>query len=173
MQNRPRSLSITGMSFTRIMIATTLLSAVFSAAIPAVAQNSVHKAPRTEAGKPDLNGIWQALSTANWDLQAHAAAAGPVSSLAAEFAIPPGPGVVDGNEIPYLPSMVEKKKQNFGQRFSVDPELKCFLPGVPRATYMPYPFQIVQSQKTWGIRVRPRSIAGWVGRWDTGRVTYW
>ena len=136
------------MSFTKITTAVTLLGAVFSAAIPAVAQNSLYKASRTAAGKPDLNGIWQALNTADWDLQAHAAAAGPVPSLAADFAIPPGLGVVEGNEIPYLPAMVEKKKQNFAHRFSADPEVRCYLPGVPRATYMPYPFQIVQSQKT-------------------------
>ena len=138
---------MTGMSFTSITTAVTLLGAVFSASIPAVAQNSLYKASRTAAGTPDLNGIWQALNTADWDLQAHAAAAGPVPSLAADFAIPPGPGVVDGNEIPYLPAMVEKKKQNFAHRFSADPELRCYLPGVPRATYMPYPFQIIQSQK--------------------------
>jgi hypothetical protein len=181
MQNRPRSLSITGMSFPRITIAATLLWAVFSAAIPAVAQNYVYKAPRTAAGRPDLNGIWQALNTADWDLQAHAAAAGPVPSLAADFAIPPGPGVVDGNEIPYLPAMVEKKKQNFARRFSADPELKCFLPGVPRATYMQYPFQIVQSQKTilisyeYAGAVRsidmgkpgPAPIDSWMG-WSVG-----
>jgi hypothetical protein len=119
-----------------------------TAASPAFAQSNTYKAPRTGDGKPDLNGIWQALNTANWDLQAHASAAGPAPSLAADFAVPPGPSVVDGNEILYLPAMLEKKKQNLANRFSADPEVKCYLPGVPRATYMPYPFQIVQSQKT-------------------------
>jgi hypothetical protein len=114
----------------------------------AFAQTPAYKAPRTADGKPNLNGIWQALNTANWDIQSHAAAAGPVPSLAAEFAIPPGPGVVEGEEIPYLPAALDKRKQNFTNRFTADPELKCYLPGVPRATYMPYPFQIIQSQKT-------------------------
>jgi hypothetical protein len=123
------------------------LVAVTTGALPASAQTNTYKAPRTADGKPDLNGIWQTLNTADWDLQAHAAAAGPVPSLAADFAIPPGPGVVDGNEIPYLPAMLDKKKQNLANRFSADPEVKCYLPGVPRATYMPYPFQIVQGQK--------------------------
>jgi len=182
MQNRPRSLSITGTSFTKTTIAAVVLVPVFLAAIPAAAQDSVYKAPRTADGKPDLNGIWQALNTAYWDLQAHAAAAGPVSSLAADFAIPPGSGVVEGNEIPYLPAMVEKKKQNFAQRFSADPEIKCYLPGVPRAVYMPYPFQIIQSQKTilisyeYAGAVRaidmgkpgPAPIDSWMG-WSVGR----
>ena len=169
------------MPFSGITTAVTLLGAIFSAAIPAAAQNSLYKASRTAAGAPDLNGIWQALNTADWDLQAHAAAAGPVPSLAADFAIPPGTGVVDGNEIPYLPAMVERKKQNFAQRFSADPELRCYLPGVPRATYMPYPFQIIQSPKTilisyeYAGAVRsidmgkpgPAPIDSWMG-WSVG-----
>jgi hypothetical protein len=115
--------------------------------IPVAAQTSAFKPSRTADGKADLNGIWEALGTANWDIQAHAAAAGPVSSLAADFAIPPGPGIVEGNDIPYLPAALEQKKKNLENRFAADPEVKCFLPGVPRATYMPYPFQIIQSQK--------------------------
>src|SRR3978361_1793106 len=103
---------------------------------------------RTADGKPDLNGIWQALVPADWDLQAHAASAGPIPSLAADFAIPPGTGIVEGNGSPYLPELAAKKKQNFDARFTADPEVKCYLPGVPRATYMPYPFQIIQSPKT-------------------------
>jgi hypothetical protein len=106
-----------------------------------------YTAPRTADGHPDINGIWQALNTANWDLQGHAAAAGPVAQLGAIGAIPPGLGVVDGEEIPYLPEAVAKKKENFEKRWTLDPEVKCYLPGVPRATYMPYPFQIVQSKK--------------------------
>jgi hypothetical protein len=122
--------------------------AIGTAAMPAAAQTAAYKPARTADGKPDLNGIWQALNTADWDIQAHAAAAGPAPLLAADFAVPPGTGVVDGNEIPYLPAMADKKKQNFQNRFTADPEVKCYLPGVPRATYMPYPFQIVQSTKT-------------------------
>lgn len=123
------------------------LAALLAAAIPAVAQTP-YRAPRTADGKPNLNGIWEALNTADWDIEPHGAAEGPVSSLAADFAQPPGIGIVEGNEIPYLPAMREKQKQNFANRFKDDPEMKCYLPGVPRATYMPYPFQIVQSAKT-------------------------
>jgi hypothetical protein len=106
-----------------------------------------YTAPRTADGHPDINGIWQALNTANWDLQGHAAAAGPVAQLGAIGAIPPGLGVVENEEIPYLPEALAKKKENLANRMTRDPEVKCYLPGVPRATYMPYPFQIVQSKK--------------------------
>src|SRR5579872_7082359 len=94
---------------------------------------------------PDLSGIWQAMNTANWDIQGHAAAAGPMPQLGAIGAIPAGLGVVEGDEIPYLPEAAAKKKENFAHRWTADPEIKCYLPGVPRATYMPYPFQIVQT----------------------------
>jgi hypothetical protein len=138
MQNRLGSLSI----------AWTKIASMALLAVVTAAAQTIYRAPRTGDGKPNLNGIWQAMNTADWDIQAHAAAAGPVASLAADFAIPPGIGVVEGNEIPYLPAMADKKKQNFANRFKDDPEVKCYLPGVPRATYMPYPFQIVQSAKT-------------------------
>jgi hypothetical protein len=64
--------------------------------------------------------------------------------LGAIGATPPGLGVVEGGEVPYLPQAAAKKQQNFANRWSADPELKCYLPGVPRATYMPFPFQILQ-----------------------------
>jgi hypothetical protein len=112
---------------------------------PSSAQ-TVYRAPRTPDGKPNLNGIWQVLNTANWDIQGHAAAAGPTVPLGAIGAIPPGPGVVEGGAIPYLPEAAAKKKENFANRLRLDPEVFCYLPGVPRATYMPYPFQIVQSR---------------------------
>jgi hypothetical protein len=102
---------------------------------------------RLPDGKPNLNGIWQALNTANWDLEEHAARTGLVVALGAIGAEPGGPGVVEGGEIPYLPAAKEKKKANFANRLTADPELRCYLPGVPRATYMPYPFQIFQSSE--------------------------
>jgi hypothetical protein len=105
-----------------------------------------YKAPRAPDGKPNLNGIWQALNTAQWDIETHSAAPGPVVELGAAYAIPGGLGVVDG-EIPYKPEALAKKKENAANRLKLDPEIKCYLPGVPRATYMPYPFQIIQSQK--------------------------
>jgi hypothetical protein len=99
-----------------------------------------------QPNKPDLSGIWQVLNTANWNLEGHAAAPGP-PELGAIGAMPPGFSVVEGNTIPYPPEAAAKRKQNFANRMALDPEVKCFLPGVPRATYMPYPFQIVQSDK--------------------------
>src|SRR5215510_15729748 len=91
---------------------------------------------RTPDGKPDLNGIWQVLNTAAWDIQDHTG----------QLGIPPGQGVVDGNEIPYQPQALAKKRENYAKRMTADPvESNCFLPGVPRATYMPYPFEIVQT----------------------------
>src|SRR5438876_11298040 len=114
-------------------------------------QAPAYRAPRTGDGKPNLNGIWQAMNTADWDLQGHAAAKGPVPALGAVFAKPPGLGVVEGEEIPYLPAAAAKKKENQANWVMRDPEVKCYLPGVPRATYLPYPFQIVQSQKVMTI----------------------
>ena len=116
------------------------------AATSAVGQAPDYRAPRTADGKPDLNGIWQVLNSANWDLQGHAAATGPVSLLGAVFAKPAGLGVVEGDEIPYLPAAAAKKRANQANWLTLDPEIKCYLPGVPRATYLSYPFQIVQSQ---------------------------
>jgi hypothetical protein len=119
---------------------------LLAAALTATAQTPAYRAPRTPDGKPDLNGIWQALNTAHWNIEAHAAAPGPVEALGAAYAVPGGLGVVDG-EIPYKPEALAKKKENYANRLARDPEMRCYLPGVPRATYMPYPFQIIQSQK--------------------------
>jgi hypothetical protein len=110
-----------------------------------------YKAPRAPDGKPNLNGIWQALNSANWDLEAHSARAGLVVALGAEAAEPGGLSVVEGGTIPYLPAAVAARKKNFETRLTADPEIKCYLPGVPRATYMPYPFQIFQSDKAIAI----------------------
>src|SRR5688500_7904588 len=76
------------------------------------AQTPAYRAPRTADGRPNVTGIWQALNTANWDLQGHAASKGPVPSLGAMFVVPPGLGVVEGDEIPYLPAAAAKKKEN-------------------------------------------------------------
>ena len=90
--------------------------------------------PRTADGKPDLSGIWQVMNTAAWDIQDHSAQNG----------VPAGIGVVVGNEIPYKPEALARKRQNAANRATADPEAKCYLPGVPRIMYMPYPFQIFQ-----------------------------
>ena len=119
------------------------------AAIPVAAQ--AYKPPRLSDGKPDLNGIWQTMNAANWDLQSHEARAGAIVASGAWGAEPGGLSVVDGGEIPYLLAAAAQKKKNFENRANADPELKCYLPGVPRATYMPYPFQIFQSPKAIAI----------------------
>lgn len=111
----------------------------------AQAPAAAYRAPRLN-GRPNLNGIWQAVNTANWDLQDHPAQPGPMWQLGSIGAVPAGQGVVEGGEIPYRPDALQKKQQNFAKRQSEDPEAKCYLPGIPRATYLPFPFQIVQSQ---------------------------
>jgi len=96
---------------------------------------STQSVPRTADGKPDLSGVWQAINTAAWDLQGHHARKG----------MPAGLRVVVGGAIPYQPWAAGKQGENFENRLNADPEAECYLPGVPRITYMPYPFQIVQT----------------------------
>jgi len=109
--------------------------------MPAAAQTPALR--RTADGKPDMNGIWQALNSAAWDIQDHSG----------QLGVPPGQGVVEGNEIPYEPAAAAKKLENFANRATADPtEANCYLPGVPRATYMPFPFDIIQTPKTIAIR---------------------
>jgi hypothetical protein len=115
------------------------------AATAGTSQGPAYRAPRTADGKPNLNGIWQALNTASWDVEPHAAGPSMIKELGAIAAVPAGLGVVEGGEIPYKPEALAKKKENFANRLKLDPEIKCYLPGVPRATYMPFPFQIIQS----------------------------
>jgi hypothetical protein len=130
-----------------IASATTALVVFSLGVIPTSGQApaQAYRAPRTGDGKPNLNGIWQANNTANWDIQDHAAKRGPVLALGAAFSVPGGLGIVEGNEIPYKPEALAKKRENAANWLTGDPEIKCFMPGVPRANYMPYPFQIVQS----------------------------
>ena len=140
-----------------------VIAGVVAAAVtfvtPAVTgQARVPGVPRAN-GKPDLNGVWQAINTANYDIQAHSAKAamamrpGPivpvpakeVLALGAVGSVPSGAGVVEGDDLPYKPEALKKKQDNQANWLTRDPEVKCYLPGVPRATYMPFPFQIVQS----------------------------
>jgi hypothetical protein len=115
--------------------------------------------PRTTAGKPDFSGVWQANNGANWDLLTHAARpmvaqpgvyrdvpvlAAPVVALGAIGWVPPDTGVVEGDEIPYQPWAAKRKQENFANWLDRDPEIACYLPGVPRAMYMPHKFQIIQ-----------------------------
>jgi len=99
-------------------------------------------------GKPNLNGIWQAMNTANWNLEAHSAR--KIDSqweLGALFSIPAGKSVVVGGKIPYLPDALKMRDQFRAEWPKSDPETYCYLPGIPRATYMPYPFQIFQGDR--------------------------
>ena len=108
---------------------------------------TTYKAPRTADGKPSLNGIWQAMNTANWNIEAHQAAMGPIAELGAAGSIPAGTGIVEGGEIPYKPEARAKQRDNAANYLKLDPEIRCYLPGVPRAIYQPFPFQIIQSPK--------------------------
>jgi hypothetical protein len=110
-------------------------------------QTSDYRAERTAAGQPDLNGIWQAINTANWNIEPHSASPGLATELGATAAVPAGLGIVDGGTIPYLPEALIERDANFANRLELDPEVRCYLPGVPRATYMPFPFQIIQSEE--------------------------
>ena len=118
---------------------------------------AAYRPPRAADGHPDLNGIWQAFVTANWDIQDHEAQRGPHPELTGAYgAGPAGQSIVEGGVIPYKAEALAKKKANFENRLRADvsqdktwhalgdPEMKCYMPGVPRATYMPFPFQIVQ-----------------------------
>jgi hypothetical protein len=134
----------------------------------AKAQTPAYRAPRTADGKPNLNGIWQALNEANWDLEPHAAYQGSLLAEGAQFSVPPSPGVVDGGAIPYKPEALAKKKENFASRAKNDPEVKCYMGGVPRSTYMPYPFQIIQGT---GTIMMAYEFAGGVRTINMGKPT--
>ena len=147
------------------------VAVVWTQIAPVSGQAEPYRAPRTLDGRPDLSGIWQALNTANYDLQTHPArpamalipapprAAIPgldrskpvelphesVRARGAVGGVPAGEGVVEGGDIPYQPWAAAQRKENVEHWVERDPEIKCFMPGVPRATYMPYPFQIFQN----------------------------
>ena len=131
-----------------LLISQISLEAQAAQAPTAQAAAPAYRAPRTADGKPNLNGIWQALNEANWDLEPHAAYQGSLLTVGAQFSVPPGIGVVEGGTIPYKPEALAKKKENFANRAKMDPEVKCYMGGVPRSTYLPYPFQIIQGSGT-------------------------
>lgn len=100
---------------------------------------------RTADGRPDFNGLWQALGNNHWGIEPHNARYGPDYKWAATGAFPAGLGVVVGGQIPYTPAARAKQQKNQANWLTRDPAVKCYMPGVPRANYMPFPFQIVQS----------------------------
>jgi hypothetical protein len=150
-----------------------IVAVLLLAPAAAVAQTAV---PRTPDGKPNLQGIWQVLAPAAFDIQDHSP----------QLGVPGGQGIVEGNEIPYQPWALKRKQENFTNRATADPEAKGFLPGVPRIMYMPFPFQIFQTpthvamtfEYAQGVRViytngtphPPGPIEWWLGdsrgRWD-------
>ena len=177
----------------------TLLSILSIMSTGALAADSSYKAPRASDGvHPDFNGVWQAMNEANYDIEMHMARpamalrdgpAGPVPTkdvlkLGAVGAVPPSLGVVEGGKIPYTPEALAIKKENQLHWLERDPEIKCYLPGVPRATYMPQPFQIFQGDDSVFITYQyagadrdifmkdpgPAPVDSWMGqsvaRWD-------
>jgi hypothetical protein len=124
-----------------------VLALALGAAASAQGDGVLTELPRTADGHPDLSGVWQTLNTAHWNLEAHAPDYPVLLELGAQFAVPPGLGVVEGGEIPYRPEARAERVRRFENRLEEDPEGKCYLGGVPRSTYMPYPFQILQSPK--------------------------
>ena len=149
-------------------IVTALVAAALGAGAAALTMRGGEQAARpagarTAEGRPDFSGVWQAMNEAHWDLQAHEARpaivtqpgvyeyeyarvpAAPVLALGAAGGVPGSMGVVQGDgQIPYKPEALAVKQENAANWIDRDPELKCYLPGIPRAMYMPYPFAIVQ-----------------------------
>jgi hypothetical protein len=126
--NKPRIAPAVGFLVTIAML-------VVTAATGSGQAQTTYKASRTQDGQPDLQGVWQAVNTAVWNIQDHPPALG----------IPAGQGIVEGNEIPYLPLALARRQENYRNRFTDDPESKCFMVGTPRINYMPHPLEIVQT----------------------------
>jgi hypothetical protein len=145
----------------RALLGLTTCVAVLGAACTQQEAGDTDAAPAAEAvaapsdfsrleGRPDLNGLWQTNASANWDLEPHSAADIPeFPGLGAIAAIPAGIGYVDtaDGKIPYLPEALAQRDENRAGWPATDPEAKCYMPGIPRATYMPYPFYIMQGNR--------------------------
>jgi hypothetical protein len=182
------------MTLTRYLAPLTLTLMTLLAG-PALAR---YEPPRTADGKPDFSGVWQVLNTANDSLEAHQGRAAQVMregpavrvpvkelvSLGTVGAIPASIGVVDGDVIPYKKSALAQREENRENWITADPEVRCYLPGIPRATYIPFPFKIAQNKDAllfnyaYAGAVRnvalsdpgPPPIDSWMGqswaRWD-------
>lgn len=125
-----------------------LAALVSSAWMPAARAQGPVKRPETIGGHPNFNGIWQSLNTAYWNLEAHnAEALDAFWGMGAIAAIPAGKSFVRGGTIPYLPAALEQRNKNRANWPAADPEAKCWMLGVPRATYHDMPFQIFQGER--------------------------
>jgi hypothetical protein len=134
-------------SKTRFSLAAIVLATAVTACQPAANAPTEPEGPAIPrlAGKPDFNGVWQAIGTAHWNIEDHSASGIPEFwGLGAIAAVPAGQSVVEGGTIPYLPAALTKRDENRAGWPKTDPEAKCYMPGIPRATYMPFPFRIVQ-----------------------------
>lgn len=117
---------------------------VLCVAAPLAAQSGAYKAPRNADGHADLRGVWQARNTAYGSLEAHGGSHG-IRAGNSVIVDPP-----DG-KIPYKPEALEKRDENYKNRLTADPLNKCYLPGVPRVMYLPYPFEIYQTPEQVSI----------------------
>jgi len=131
-------------SFKSLVFAVMAMTSVFACVVPAQAQQLDRET--TLDGRPNLNGIWKAINTANWNLEAHSAEGlNRFWQMGAIAAIPAGKSMLKGGgTIPYLPEALEKRDANRASWPQEDPEAKCYMLGIPRATYHDIPFQIFQ-----------------------------
>jgi hypothetical protein len=141
----------------KLLIVVCLSITLFTQSV--TAQQQSYEPPRLSSGKPNFSGVWQVLNSANFNLEARPAQAamlmreGPVVpvpakevvALGAIGAVPASIGVVDEGKIPYQSAALKQRQQNRADWLEKSPEIKCYLPGIPRATYMPYPFQILHN----------------------------
>jgi len=153
--------SVISRLLSKIFITSSLFFIVIVAASINLYASEQEEFLRGPNGKPDLNGVWQVLNSANYNLEAHSASAsmamieGPVVpiphpsivALGTIGSVPAGLGVVEGGTIPYKRQALKTREENKKNWVDRDPEIKCYLPGVPRATYMSFPFQIFHSEK--------------------------
>ena len=174
------------MNYRKYKMLGALVLSLFAANVSA----QVDEFPRTPSGKPDFSGIWQAMTKAHYDIEPHAAAYGPhPGQMGALSAIPGSQGIVEGGRIPYTEPARRQRDENQIDAIDKDPLTKCYMPGVPRANYLPFPFQIVQSTDviliayefaesnrycTWiSQRSGRRWMLGWGTRMPSGMEIRW
>lgn len=93
---------------------------------------------------PDFRGIWQVRDTAYVNIEGHRGEKG--IAAARSLVVDPPNG-----KIPYKPEALARRQENYKNRATADPSLKCYQAGVPRATYLPTPLQILQSPGNFAI----------------------